>query len=272
MTKAPTLLTDPRLPGSGKIRFWTSLEGENPGGSVKDHLVSQELLSQLASGKLKPGMMVCELSAGSTARSLAHWGAQCGLQVHLFLPDDLDEEKRAQLRDSSARLTYVPRATAESVYQQYLRENPDCWPLNQMGNPLLADHYVSVARSYLSELPSGVDLVMGPIGTGHSLLGMGKGFSPAELWSVEPADFDLPGVRNLERQNFGPSDPCDIQKISHRVFVKSSEFRDWGPLLSSNGPLVASASFHLILSSLGSVRFPPRVQNVWLVGADLRRC
>ena len=72
-------LIDRRIRLSRDVQLWTSLEGENPGGSIKDRMVLPELL-QL---KTKGINNISEISAGSTALSLAFYSQKFGLKCEL---------------------------------------------------------------------------------------------------------------------------------------------------------------------------------------------
>lgn len=65
----------------------------NPGGSVKDRVAVKIIEEALESGKLFPGGIVTEGSAGSTAISLATVAPAYGCQCHVVIPDDAAIEK-----------------------------------------------------------------------------------------------------------------------------------------------------------------------------------
>src|ERR1051326_7261280 len=85
-------ILDPRIRRGG-ARLFTTLEGDNPSGSMKDRMVRGELDELIAAGKLKPGDRVSEVSAGSTARSLAYHCHELGLVCDLFVPDIIPTEE-----------------------------------------------------------------------------------------------------------------------------------------------------------------------------------
>src|SRR4051812_41750422 len=97
------------LDGAVAHKLYTTLEGENPGGSVKDRMVLGYLAEKLADHTLRVGDRVSEISAGSTARSLAVHGRKLGLEVVLFVPDYLSAEEIEFLRSTGSEVHLVSK-------------------------------------------------------------------------------------------------------------------------------------------------------------------
>lgn len=77
-------------------------EFANPGGSVKDRVALRILREALSSGRLRPGGVVTEGTAGSTGVSLAMVARALGCEAHLAFPDDAAAEKPALMSSFGA--------------------------------------------------------------------------------------------------------------------------------------------------------------------------
>src|SRR5690606_24034003 len=60
-----------RLSPNPNVRILAKMEGQNPGGSVKDRIARQMILEAERDGVLKPGSMIMEPSSGNTGIALA---------------------------------------------------------------------------------------------------------------------------------------------------------------------------------------------------------
>ncbi|KAM6552624.1 hypothetical protein CsatB_013386 [Cannabis sativa] len=100
----------------------------NPGGSVKDRVAVKIIEEALETGKLAPGGVVTEGSAGSTAISLATVAPAYGCKCHVVIPDDAAIEK--------SQIIEALGATVERVRPVSITHR---------------DHYVNIARRRASE-------------------------------------------------------------------------------------------------------------------------
>ena len=80
----------------------------NPGQSVKDRAALFIIRDALNSGKLKPGGVVVEGTAGNTGIGLALVGNALGLKTVIVIPETQSDEKKQMLRLTGAELIEVP--------------------------------------------------------------------------------------------------------------------------------------------------------------------
>ena len=86
----------------------------NPGGSVKDRAALNIVQTAREEGRLKPGGMIVEGTAGNTGIGLALVGAALGHPVVIVMPRTQSEEKKQALRANGARLIEVDAAPFSS--------------------------------------------------------------------------------------------------------------------------------------------------------------
>ena len=86
------------------------LEGNNPGGSVKDRPVLSMIRGAEARGEIKPGDRLIEATSGNTGIAMAMIAAMTGYRMTLIMPDNLSAERRASMRAYGAELILTPAA------------------------------------------------------------------------------------------------------------------------------------------------------------------
>lgn len=257
-------ITDPRL-RHPETEFFTSLEGENPGGSIKDHMVEGELRELFENSRLRTNGIVCEISAGSTAQSLAFWVPRFGGRCELYLPNSLPEDLRKRLQDLGASLHFRDPSEALGLHESLSRD-AGLHYFNQLGDPHKRRHYVSLGRRLRPQVGP-IDLVVGAVGTGHSLSGLAEGLGAAGLWTAEPEPpLQIPGIRHLDFENWGPYEPCAPENFTRRLFVKPSDPFWKRGLLTDSGEISTPPSFQIVLNAVSNLP-EPLPKRVWLISA-----
>jgi cysteine synthase B len=92
------------------VRLFAKLEGQNPGGSVKDRAALGMLRGALDRGELRPGDRVVEATSGNTGIALAMIAPQLGVHLTLLMPDDATEERVRTMRAYGAEVRLTPAA------------------------------------------------------------------------------------------------------------------------------------------------------------------
>jgi len=72
-----------------KVRILAKLEGQNPGGSVKDRIAKSMILEAEADGSLTPGKTIIEPSSGNTGIGLAMIAKMRGYKIKIVLPENV---------------------------------------------------------------------------------------------------------------------------------------------------------------------------------------
>ena len=154
----------------------------NPGGSVKDRAAKYLLLDALAAGKIEPGGIVVEGTAGNTGIGLTLAGNALGLRTLIVMPETQSEEKKSALRGMGADLrTYpaVPYKNPENYVHQARRlaESLQCehgvFYANQWDNLSNREgHMRSTAPEIWAQLDGRIDGFTCAVGTGGTLAGL----------------------------------------------------------------------------------------------------
>src|SRR5205823_2085227 len=97
-----------RIVPSSAADVFAKLEYLNPGGSVKDRAAIGIIRRAEQEGRLKPGSVIVEATAGNTGIGLALIGVNRGYKVALFVPEQFSEEKVKIMQALGAAVTRTP--------------------------------------------------------------------------------------------------------------------------------------------------------------------
>ena len=96
-----------KLPGATSNRILAKLEGNNPGGSVKDRPALNMLVQAELRGAIKPGDALIEATSGNTGIALTMVAAAKGYKMILIMPDNMSNERKAAMAAYGAELILV---------------------------------------------------------------------------------------------------------------------------------------------------------------------
>lgn len=263
-------LTDSCLGLKNGNRVFTSLEGENPGGSIKDHMVLGELrlLQKLKDSGIQG---VSEVSAGSTAASLAHYCDELSLKCVLFVPTTTNEEVIDSLRAKGAEVYREELSIVYNSYDRFMESRPDLFRFNQLFDDEKRKHYWAFGAAIRQRMGR-VDSVFGAVGTGHSLRGISEGVgNTCHSVTTEPdASYKIPGVRNLELNRYGPLDTLAPAHFTQRIIVAEKEISRVKTLRTDFKDIEVNPSFALVLGGLEPYLSNKTEQSIFAIGASLK--
>ena len=86
------------------VEICAKVEGQNPGGSVKDRAAARMIAEGEKSGALKPGLTILDATSGNTGIAYAMIGAARGYKVKLCVPANASPERKLILKAFGAEL------------------------------------------------------------------------------------------------------------------------------------------------------------------------
>src|SRR5947209_18544747 len=90
------------------VRILAKLEGQNPGGSVKDRIAKAMIEAAEADGTLRPGQTILEPSSGNTGIGLAIIARAKGYPLKIVMPENVSVERRQLLEIFGAEIIPSP--------------------------------------------------------------------------------------------------------------------------------------------------------------------
>jgi len=189
------------------VRILGKMEGQNPGGSVKDRIALAMVQEAEADGTLTPGKTIIEPSSGNTGIALAMISRIRGYHLKIVLPENVSIERRQLLEVYGAEIIPSPGAEGSNGAvrraQEIAAEHPEWVFLYQYGNEANPRaHYRTTGPEIWADVPDVTHFVAG-LGTSGTLLGVGtylKEQNPdVKIFAVEPpAGETVEGLRNLD--------------------------------------------------------------------------
>ncbi|TFW28390.1 pyridoxal-phosphate dependent enzyme [Massilia horti] len=175
---------------TGPCQLFLKLESQNPGGSIKDRIGRSMIEAAEADGRLKPGGVVVEATAGNTGLGLALVARIKGYRVVLVVPDKMAAEKILHLKALGAEIHLTRSDVGKGhpeYYQDYAarlaREIPNAWFADQFNNPANPQaHETTTAPELWEQMAHNIDAIVVGVGSSGTLTGLSRYFS-----KVQPA-------------------------------------------------------------------------------------
>jgi S-sulfo-L-cysteine synthase (O-acetyl-L-serine-dependent) len=195
--------------GSNGVRLLGKLEGNNPGGSVKDRIAYYMIKKAEEEGILTKDKIILEPTSGNTGIGLSMVAANKGYRCLLTLPECVSLERRNTLRAYGAELEVTPpnEATDGAIrraHQIYDSDPEKYFMPNQFENPYnIEAHYMTTGVEILEQTKGEIDIFVAGMGTTGTLMGISqrlKEYNPAiEIVGVEPIEgHTIQGLKNMK--------------------------------------------------------------------------
>jgi cysteine synthase B len=242
------------------VRIVAKLEGQNPGGSVKDRAAKGMILQAEADGLIKPGSVILESSSGNTGIALAMICKMRGYHLKVVLPENVSIERRQLLEVWGAEIIPSPGEEGSNGAmrraQVLAAEHDDWWFPFQYGNPANPRaHYETTGPEIWKDVPAITHFVAG-LGTAGTIIGVGSYLREQnpdiQIWAIEPPSGEMvDGLKNFDEGFVPPvfEDGGGWDLLNRRLIVRPRESVEWTRRLTevgifagiSSGAIVAGA-------------------------------
>lgn len=190
------------------VTIFAKLEGNNPGGSVKDRIAFYMVKDAEESGRLKNGNTILEATSGNTGIGLAMVGAAKGYRVRLVMPECVSLERRKVLEAFGAEVVLSPGKEgtdgAIKLARRMMEESPEGYFMpNQFDNlSNVRAHYETTGREIIEQTGGDIDAFVAGMGTTGTLMGAGRRIKEfnkkIRLVGVEPVlGHRVQGLKNM---------------------------------------------------------------------------
>ena len=189
---------------NNNVKVFGKLEGQNPGGSVKDRAAYGMIKGALDRGEIKIGSKIIEATSGNTGIALAMVGKMLGIEVTLIMPDTATDERKRTMRAYGAKLIETPGAKTIE-YSRELADKmsieEDYHLLNQFANPdNYKMHYRTTGPEIWNDTKGKITHFVSSMGTTGTIMGVSRYLkemnSDIQIIGCQPTDGSrIPGIR-----------------------------------------------------------------------------
>jgi len=239
------------------VRVYAKLEGQNPGGSMKDRIALRMVEAAEREGVLQPGDTILEPSSGNTGISLALLARLKGYRLRVVLPENVSEERRQTLEIFGAEVISSPGEEGSNgairTAEKLAAEDSSLVMLFQYGNPANPDaHYATTGPEILRDCPE-IDVFVAGLGTSGTLMGVGrylKEHKPdVRVVAVEPPAGELvQGLRSLDEGFVPPI--FDPEVLDRKFIVRPRESIEWTRRLLDECGIFAGISSGAVMAGV----------------------
>jgi cysteine synthase B len=190
-----------RLHNNPKVKIFGKLEGDNPGGSVKDRAAKSMIQGALARGDIKAGTKLIEATSGNTGIALAMIARLYGIEIELAMPSNSTKERILTMEAFGAKVTLTETIESARDYAIEKAASGEFILLNQFENPdnYLA-HYRTTGPEIYRDTHGKITHFVSSMGTTGTIMGTSmylKEQNPAiQIVGCQPTEGSkIPGIR-----------------------------------------------------------------------------
>ena len=197
------------LNGNEDVKIFGKLEGNNPGGSVKDRPAFYMIKMAEESGELTRDKTIIEPTSGNTGIAIAMIGAAKGYKVKLFMPECVSVERQLILQAFGAEVVLTPAKEAvdgaiRRCHEALKTEPGKYYMPNQFDNPAnTLSHYETTGPEIYAQTKGRIDVFVCAMGTTGTLMGtanfLREKIPGIKVVGIEPTiGHTIQGLKNMQ--------------------------------------------------------------------------
>lgn len=211
------------------VQLLFKLEGQNPGGSVKDRAALNMISNALERGEINEETPLIEATSGNTGIALAMIASVYGLNIELVMPENSTIERVQTMRAYGAKVTLTPEAIGIEGARDYAENkvlHEGYYSFNQFSNPdNWKAHYKSTGPEIWRDTQGKVTHFVSSMGTTGTIMGtstyLKEQHSGIQIVGVQPEEGTrIPGIRKWPQEYlpkiFNPSKVDRILEVNQQ--------------------------------------------------------
>lgn len=192
------------IPTNKNVTIYAKLEGNNPGGSVKDRAAYGMIKGALDRGEITEGIKLIEATSGNTGIALAMIAGLFGVEIELVMPEDSTRERVLTMQAFGAKVILTPKEISMEGAIDYASEQVEkggYLMLNQFANPdNYGMHYKTTGPEIWRDTNGTITHFVSAMGTTGTIMGVSrflKEQNPGiQIIGCQPTDGSrIPGIR-----------------------------------------------------------------------------
>lgn len=246
-----------RLNPNPAVKIFAKLEGNNPGGSVKDRPALNMIRSALERGDITPKTKLIEATSGNTGIAMALIANLYGLKIDLVMPSTSTRERVLAMEAFGANVILLDNMEACRDYAEEKGAGGDYFLLNQFANPdNYISHYKTTGPEIWRDTAQQVTHFVSSMGTTGTIMGtsmfLKEKNSAIQIVGCQPTEeSSIPGIRRWAPEYlpkiFDPSRVDRIMDISQEEATQMTRrlAREEGIFAGMSSGGAASAAIRL---------------------------
>lgn len=250
------------LVANKNVKLLLKLEGNNPGGSVKDRAAYNMIASAVERGDIKKGDKLIEATSGNTGIALAMIAQLFNIEIELVLPEDSTIERTLTMQAYGATVIQTPASEGIIGSRDYADKKVaggGYVMLNQFANDdNWKAHYKTTGPEIWNDTDETVTHFVSAMGTTGTIIGTStflKEKNPnIQIVGAQPSEgSQIPGIRKWP-QEYLPK-IYDASKVDITIDISEEEAREMTKRLAKEEGIFAG------MSSGGSVAVAVKIAN-----------
>ncbi|HET6767818.1 MAG TPA: cysteine synthase CysM [Chitinophagaceae bacterium] len=190
-----------KLNPNPKVRMYAKLEGDNPGGSVKDRPALNMIRSALERGDITAGSKLIEATSGNTGIALAMIARLYDLDIELIMPSTSTKERTLTMEAFGAKVILLDNIEICRDYAEEKAATGEYFILNQFSNPdNYKAHYKTTGPEIWRDTDQLITHFVSSMGTTGTIMGCSRFFKEKDpsiqIIGCQPTEeSSIPGIR-----------------------------------------------------------------------------
>ncbi len=190
-----------RLHTHPAVKIFAKLEGNNPGGSVKDRPALYMIRSAVERGVINNKTRLIEATSGNTGIAMALMANLFGVKIELVMPSNSTRERVLSMEAFGAKVTLLDNIEECRDYADEKAATGDYYLLNQFSNPdNYRAHYETTGPEIWRDTKGGITHFVSSMGTTGTIMGCSRYFKKQnqniQIIGCQPTEeSSIPGIR-----------------------------------------------------------------------------
>jgi cysteine synthase B len=184
-----------------QVKLYGKLEGNNPGGSVKDRAAYSMIKGALDRGEIKKGVKLIEATSGNTGIALAMIARLFNVDIELIMPQNSTRERVLTMEAFGAKVTLTETMEGARDYAEDKASESGYLMLNQFANPdNWKAHYNTTGPEIWKDTDQQITHFVSSMGTTGTIMGVSRYLKEQnqniQIVGCQPSDgASIPGIR-----------------------------------------------------------------------------
>lgn len=235
-----------KLNTNPNVKIYAKLEGNNPGGSVKDRAALNMIRSALERGDINSNTKLIEATSGNTGIAMALMANLFQLEIELVMPVTSTRERVLTMEAFGAKVTLLESIEVCRDYAENKAAKGENYLLNQFANPdnYLA-HYKTTGPEIWRDTEHNITHFVASMGTTGTIMGcstfLKEKNAAIQIIGCQPTEnSSIPGIRRWSKEYvpkiFNP------EKVDRVMDISQQEAEETTRLLARTEGIFAGVS------------------------------